>query len=315
MKKLKHYLRNYFSFTQKETNGFIALSVLILLAWLLPFLYSLLLPEIPDNSAADAAILQHLVASMENKPASVESKNKPSPPIVDNKLLFDFNPNLIDETQWESLGLPKYMADRIIKYRQKGGKFKIKRDLLKIYGFPPALYEQLYAHILLPDTIAFNRKFERNEKQTEKKEFKPFTAKKENTIAVFNLNRADTTQFKQLKGIGSALSKRIVKYRDLLGGFISKEQIREVYGLDSTVIHELFQFGYLEENAPFRKLNVNTASVQELDAHPYISPKIANIIVSYRQQHGKYTSIENLYNIRVLDKATLEKLTPYLSFE
>jgi competence ComEA-like helix-hairpin-helix protein len=60
---------------------------------------------------------------------------------------------------------------------------------------------------------------------------------------------------------------------------------------------------------------VNTASVQELDAHPYISPKIANIIVSYRQQHGKYTSIENLYNIRVLDKATLEKLTPYLSFE
>jgi competence ComEA-like helix-hairpin-helix protein len=252
---------------------------------------------------------------MENKPASVESKNKPSPPIVDNKLLFDFNPNLIDETQWESLGLPKYMADRIIKYKQKGGKFKIKRDLLKIYGFPPALYEQLYAHILLPDTIAFNRKFERNEKQTEKKEFKPFTAKKENTIAAFNLNRADTTQFKQLKGIGSALSKRIVKYRDLLGGFISKEQIREVYGLDSTVIHELFQFGYLEENAPFRKLNVNTASVQELDAHPYISPKIANIIVTYRQQHGKYTSIENLYNIRVLDKATLEKLTPYLSFE
>jgi competence protein ComEA len=64
-----------------------------------------------------------------------------------------------------------------------------------------------------------------------------------------------------------------------------------------------------------KKLPVNTATVQELDAHPYITPKVANIMVDYRNQHGRYTSLASLYQIRALDKATLDKLAPYLSFE
>ncbi|QHT66889.1 helix-hairpin-helix domain-containing protein [Rhodocytophaga rosea] len=316
MKKVNYWIRNVFGFDQRQTKGFRTITLLMLLLLALPFLYSLFLSQPASGITRDKVMLDSVMALLEKQSVSPVAVNTPIPPISKGVLLFDFNPNEIDATQWQSLGLPKYIAERIIKYRDKGGKFKTKKDVLKIYGFPPALYEQLYSHILLPDTLVYERKYEKEEKPVlaEKSKPAPFT-KKEEKILSFNINKADTAELSQVRGIGPALSKRIIKYRDLLGGFINTAQIGEVYGLDSTVVKELLKYGYLEDNIPFRKLNVNTATVQELDAHPYITPKIAQIIVAYRQQHGKFASSENLYNIRVLDKTTLNKLLPYLSFE
>jgi competence ComEA-like helix-hairpin-helix protein len=315
IKRINYWIRNVFGFDQKQTRGFRMITLLMLLVITLPFLYSFLLAPAASRNSADQRKLDSLMVMLDKQAIAPISGNKPDPVVPKEKIVFDFNPNEIDAAQWQSLGLPKYIAERILKYREKGGKFKVKKDVLKIYGFPPALYEQLYAHILLPDTLVYERKYGRNKMATEEGTPSLFPKKEEKKISSFNINTADTTQFIQVKGIGPALSKRIIKYRDLLGGFVSTAQIREVYGLDSTVIEELLKYGYLEENTPLRKLNVNTATVQELDSHPYITPKIAQVIIAYRQQHGKYSSAESLYNIRVLDKTTLTKLLPYLSFE
>jgi competence protein ComEA len=315
MKSVNYWIRNLFGFDQRQTKGFRTVTLLMLLVLTLPFFYSFLLPLPASSNAADTRKLDSLMAQLE-KPVSIAGTN-PLPSAPKEKVLFDFNPNEIDAAQWQSFGLPKYIAERIIKYRDKGGKFKVKKDVLKIYGFPPSLYERLYAHILLPDTLIYEREYKKAVEKpvlAEKSKPAPFT-KKEEKILAFNINIADTAQLSQIRGIGPALSKRIIKYRDLLGGFINTAQIGEVYGLDTTVVKELLKYGYLEDNSPIRKLNVNTATVQELDAHPYITPKIAQVIVAYRQQHGNYRSAESLYNIRILDKPTLNKLLPYLSFE
>lgn len=318
MQKLRFWIRNTFGFSQRETSGFIVVILLLLLLLIFPFAYERLLPPTVSTYTTDKATLDSLVALLEAQaPPERKPYQKRNAKAV-TVSLFDFDPNQIDAAQWQSLGLPKYLAERIIKYRSKGGKFRVKKDLQKIYGFPEKLYAQLYPHILLPD--AMNRTYPATYPPKEKSfvretAFKPYPKKEAATISRFNLNAADTVQLKQIKGIGSGFSKRIIKYRDLLGGFVSAEQVREVYGLDSTVADELLTYAFVEGNQPFNKLRINVATAEELDAHPYISPKLAKVMVAYRQQHGKYGSLADLYNIRILDKATLTKLTPYLSFE
>lgn len=314
MKRINYWIRNLFGFDQRQTKGFRIVTLLMVLLLALPFFYALFLPQPASSTATDKIKLDSIMALLDKQASLPLAGKTPVPATPESRVLYKFDPNQIDVAQWQSLGLPKYIAERIIKYRSKGGRFKVKKDVLKIYGFPPALYERLYSYILLPDTITYDKKYEANKAIVEKRTPDLFV-KKEEKIAAFNINLADTTQLMQIKGIGPGLSKRIIKYRDLLGGFINKEQIQEVYGLDSMVVNELLKYGYLEENKVFRKININTADIQELDAHPYITPKLARVIVAYRQQHGRYTSAENLYNIRVLDKATLNKLLPYLSFE
>jgi competence protein ComEA len=142
---------------------------------------------------------------------------------------------------------------------------------------------------------------------------KPFVAERKPVLQPFDINTVDTTQLVRLKGIGSKLAGRIVKFRDALGGFVSTDQYADIFGLDSLALSELQHFGKIQ--SPPHKININTASVEELDKHVYVSRRQAEIIIRYREQHGAFASLEALKPIRVLDAKTIEKLGPYLSFE
>ena len=323
MQRLRYWLRRLLGYSHTETNGFLVLCLLIVLLLLVPAFYPLLFPPRPFDHAADHRRLDSLVAALEGRQPEPKSRY-PAYPVSRPRrevALFDFDPNTIDAETWQSLGLPKYLAERIIKYRGKGGKFRVKGDVKKIYGFPEDLYARLHGHIRLPDSLqrhapdrAYPKKefaFTRYDKSAEKKPFekKPFDA------APFDINQADTLQLASVRGIGPSLSRRIAKYRDLLGGFSGKHQLYEVYGLDSAVVDELLRKGFLGEATGIRRLRINQATEQELDAHPYVSPRLAKVIVAYRVQHGNFGSAEELKPIKILDEATLRKLAPYLSFE
>ena len=88
-----------------------------------------------------------------------------------------------------------------------------------------------------------------------------------------------------------------------------------MYELYSAVVDGLVPKGFLGEATGIRRLRINQATEQELDAHPYVSPRLAKVIVAYRVQHGNFGSAEELKPIKILDEATLRKLAPYLSFE
>ncbi|MDJ1502663.1 ComEA family DNA-binding protein [Xanthocytophaga agilis] len=315
MRKQYVRLQQFLGFTRKETNGFLILSGLMLLAILAMFLIPVLWPTSTYDPVTDKRQLDSLVALLDTttQPVFQRVDTKQKETIIVQKL-FNFNPNTISVTQWQQLGVPEFLATRISKYKNKGGVFHIKSDLKKIYDFPPVLYEQLYPYIQLPESM--DRKMAEHfpEKKNDYKTDR-YSIKKETAIARFDLNMADTNQLMAIKGIGPALSKRIIKYRDALGGFRALEQVHEVYGLDSLVVHELLKYAYLSERIPVKTLRINTASVEEIDAHPYISPKLAKIIVAYRQQHGAYHSVADLEKIKILDQTTLQKIIPYVSFE
>jgi competence ComEA-like helix-hairpin-helix protein len=139
--------------------------------------------------------------------------------------------------------------------------------------------------------------------------------KKTTPVAVQDLNLADTTQLKLIRGIGPVLANRIVKYRNALGGFVSQNQIKEVYGLDTNVVKMVNTRFYIDPSFRPSRININTASESDLSNHPYIRSKIAKSIVAYRFQHGSFNEIADLLKIDLIDQTIFDRIRPYLTIE
>ncbi|MCE7040696.1 helix-hairpin-helix domain-containing protein [Dyadobacter sp. CY312] len=319
-------LQDFFGISRKEARGTLVLMIILFFLIWTPFVFRRwILPHFPlpaTDQSANIQKLDSIVAEIEeatpksyteNNFKESSSSKKPTKPAR----LFSFDPNQATVDELTELGIPPFLAKRIDKYRSKGGKFRKKEDLLHIYDFPADVYKTLEPYITLPATPdkSFAEKSNANiaEKATNRpfiNERKPYTKP---VIASFDINTADTTQLVILKGIGSKLSLRILKFRDGLGGFHSTSQYSEIYGLDSLALSELNK--YAKVNSPTKKINVNTATIEELSSHSYLrNKKLAAVIINYRAQHGNYNSLEDLKKVRVLDAGTIEKLAPYLTF-
>ena len=130
-----------------------------------------------------------------------------------------------------------------------------------------------------------------------------------------DLNKADSLELQEVYGVGKKLSARIIRFREALGGFVSMDQLYEVYSLDSAVIERLRERYILAEEFQPRTIDLNTDSLEYLAKHPYISFREAKLIIAYREQHGNYTDPRTLLNIPLIDEDKLTKLVPYLRTE
>lgn len=126
------------------------------------------------------------------------------------------------------------------------------------------------------------------------------------------LNSADTTELKKLKGIGSSFAKRIVKYREILGGYAAKEQLLEVYGFDKEKYKLVSPHVFVDTNL-VKKININTSSIEEMKTHPYIRWKLASTIFYYRKNHGNYPTVESIKRTDVVSDSLFLKIAPYLA--
>lgn len=130
---------------------------------------------------------------------------------------------------------------------------------------------------------------------------------------VIEINGADTTAFIALPGIGSKLASRIVLFRDRLGGFVSVEQVREVYGLQDSVF-SLIRKRLKCDSSLVRKIDINKCTVEELKAHPYIRWNNATALIAYREQHGDFKSPNDLGNLVNINETFIQKISPYFLF-
>ncbi|MGB0887203.1 MAG: helix-hairpin-helix domain-containing protein [Vicingaceae bacterium] len=209
---------------------------------------------------------------------------------------FNFNPNTISKEEWAKLGFKDWQIKTIFNYKAKGGSWRTKKDVQKIYGLSESAYTQLAPYILLPDSIA--------KKENQKK-------KKDYTIKV-DINTANAKELTQLKGIFSEkYAAIIIKHRDQLGGFTSKEQLKDVWNMTEETYNGLLPQVIIGKYEP-KQININTSSAQQLQQHPYIDWKIANAIIKYRNAHGKYKKVEDIKKIHLINNKTYLKIAPYL---
>ncbi len=212
---------------------------------------------------------------------------------------FYFDPNTATQGELVLLGIPEYLAERILKYRKAGGTFKKPEDVQSIYNFPEALYNELKPFIRINPQIEVSK--------TEEKQ-------KERTIQIINLNKCDSLQLLSLPGIGPTFAGRILKYRKKLGGFFKAEQLLEVYGFDQERLANISAYLVIS-GADIQKLAVNKATFKELLAHPYFKYEQVKVLVNYREKIGPIKNISNLSQLEHFSAKDVERLAPYLSVD
>ncbi|MDK2852630.1 MAG: competence protein ComEA [Proteiniphilum sp.] len=127
-----------------------------------------------------------------------------------------------------------------------------------------------------------------------------------------SLNESDTSRWKMIPGIGSSYASRIVKYRELLGGFVRKDQLLEVYGLDAELYGRISP--YIAPDSLWSRLAVNSADFRELLRHPYLNYEQVQAIFNLRRKKGNIRSIRELAMLDVFTEEDLNRLEPYLEF-
>jgi len=126
-----------------------------------------------------------------------------------------------------------------------------------------------------------------------------------------DINKADTTVFIALPGIGSKLAARIIGFREQLHGFYSIEQIADIYGIPDSTFQKIKPWLFVSDSF-IQKININTATIEDLKT-PYISYNLANAIYQFRIQHGQFGSLEELRKIMLIDESVFKKIVPYLT--
>ncbi|MBO4658937.1 MAG: helix-hairpin-helix domain-containing protein [Prevotella sp.] len=253
---------------------------------------------------------------------------------------FVFDPNTADSSQLIRLGLQPWQVRNILKYRAKGGVYREPSDFARVYGLTVKQYRELQPYIRIsPDYRPASEVYGRNrsyhaprngygssshgsydrgsEKEVGGDAATPtFYARDTVRYPVklkvgehVGLNVADTTMLKKVPGIGSYYARRIVAYRDRLGGFADVRQLLEIEGFPEEAL-AFFDVG----NGPFRRLNLNKLSLSQLRSHPYLNFYQAKAITEYRRLKGPIHSLSDLSLSPEFPPQEIERLVPYVEF-
>ena len=326
--KWSEFAKDYLTFTRKERIGILVIVGLILFALFLPDV----LNETSNNNPIQidtawiAAVKKIEIRNRDSLNDHFSKKNDdedPFPYQYDRKKsnyfepniskgeLFYFDPNTISSSDWKSLGLRDKTIQTILNFLSKGGHFYKPEDLQKIYGLHKDEYERLEPYISIETkTSSLNEQFVASKPNDETQPAKTYTPR----YSSIDINTADTSAFISLPGIGNKLALRIVTFREKLGGFYSIDQIGETYGLADSTFQKIKQYLKLQ-NSSVKKININTATVDELKAHPYIKRSIANPIVAYRNEHGDFSQIEDIKKVMAVTDEIYKKVAPYLTID
>ena len=304
MYRLKNLLRSYLSFSRKELNGIFVLFVLILLVILSPRLYPLFLKDQKfdfDRFKMEAEDFRAAAAKIEIPQGKINKKADKSSA---RPVYFNFDPNGLSESNWLKLGLSHKQIQVIRNYELKGGKFFIKEDLKKIYSISEKQYSMLEPFIKIGNTDVLSGK------KTVKANYKSAGIAENTLRPIIEINAADSLELERIRGIGPAFASRIIRFRKRIGGFYRKEQLLEIYGMDSLKYDQLKD--QIQVNSGLiTKLNINTFTFDEIRHHPYLTYKQMNAIIQYRTQHGSYKSIDDLRKIAILNEEIIRKIEPY----
>ncbi|MBK1440264.1 helix-hairpin-helix domain-containing protein [Parapedobacter sp. ISTM3] len=304
---MSSWFEKFFAFSRSELRGIGVLAVLLLAMGVGAHIYRS--REVRENETFPAYIdtIERFLASVDRRTETDSPAETASSEIAYQLAevdYFPFDPNGLAVVAWKRLGLSDRQIRMIKNYEAKGGRFRKKEDLKKIYAISESDYARLepYIHIR-PATAERPATAGRPAIPIEK------TAPE---ALYLDLNTADSLALQALPGIGPVYASRIVRFRDRLGGFHQVSQLMDVYGFDTLRFDGLKDHVFVD-TAKVAKIALNMADYAQLSSHPLIGAKLANLIVQYRKQHGPYRTLTDLLDIAIIDEEIFRKIVPYLT--
>jgi DNA uptake protein ComE-like DNA-binding protein len=219
--------------------------------------------------------------------------------------LRPFDPNTADSAAFVSLGLQPWMASNIMKYRSKGGRFRRADDFAKVYGLSAEQFAELRPFI----TIAVQPS-----DTTRRRDTLYITSRRDSIFkypagTTLPINVSDTTELKKIPGVGSAIARSIVSYRNRLGGFYSLSQLADIH-LNADLLGKWLTL----DTVPLRQIDINRSSIERMRSHPYISFYMAKAIKDYRDKYGNIRSMQDLSLLDEFSAADIERISHYVTF-
>ena len=321
---MKGPVQDYFDFSRKEQIGLLFLVSIILGCLVLINFHDHLFPkEAVDVSEKERDLIAAIEKEREVKEQEFAVRYKDDSKSGSKKKLaepFLFDPNTLDESGYVRLGFSEKQAKSIRSYFSKGGKVRKVEEFKKLYVVNDFMYDRLKDHIVITP--------EYQEENSQKEEWRSIVSevteepspveslKNDDIKPLVDINSADQEELMALRGIGPKYSERIIKYRDLLGGYSSLDQLGEVYGLkDHPEIIEALKTQMVVGKKIIERININTCEWKDLVRNPYIEKEVANSILAMRDTHGEYTDVEEIKRSHLIDDDLFEKISPYLTVD
>ena len=331
-------IRGYLTFNRKERFGVLFLLLLMVVLFVLPYFFRPAAGS-PDTAAYES--MKQGIQKFESGDSTGQKKRQQYQSVqsssngeqrYQNKAasaeLFIFDPNTISGEQWQRLGLSERLSQTIRHYVDKGGRFRRAEDLRKLYGLHADDYDRLLPYVRIGPPAApvrahtgyYSKAITISGLKKADSFYKArspgfsgdnglmYSAKK---YRMTDVNAADSAAWALLPGIGEKLASRIVHFRGMLGGFMQPDQVGETFGLADSTFQKIKPWLTLRGASP-DQIDLNHASKETLQLHPYIRWKLAKLITDYREQHGMFHSVDELLQLAEINAARFEKIKPYV---
>ena len=306
-------VRKWFSFNKGERVAIITIMAVILVL----ILACLFRPARKSLSESTLHNLDSLLALRQAAIEEVQQKQAEKPQEVNELHPFPFNPNTLTEEEWLQMGLTDRQVRGIMNYRAKGGKFYSKSDVAKLYTISEEEYAQLEPFIVLPEVSRGKGTNTKSSSQggvsTGSTTAPAETPVAKKAISPVDINTVDSTALVELPQIGGYTASRIIAFRDKLGGFIDKEQLRDVKGMDSARFTSIQPYILIGE-AELRKIDVNRADFKTLVGHPYLNYEQVKRIFNQREKRGMIKNWAQLQSLIENDGEVNPLLEHYLKY-
>lgn len=235
-----------------------------------------------------------------------------------------FDPNTVDSLTLIGFGLRPWKVKNFLHYREAGKVFRSAEEMGKTHGWTEEDVERVRKYVRVDEEYGKGKRLfggtekgqpgweGRNEKYgKDGKRWDDWKSNKFHTLTKVDVNTADTAMLRRIPGVGAKISEAIVTYRKKLGGFYSVEQLREL----KIVSPELLEWFEVSSSPDIQRLNINKASFQALNSHPYISYEQTKALLQYIRLYGKVKDEQALVETGIFTKEEVERLKPYLAFE
>ncbi|MEM1259743.1 MAG: helix-hairpin-helix domain-containing protein [Bacteroidota bacterium] len=284
-------MKSHFNFNKQQRSGLFFLLILIILLQLGYFG----LKHYPNRSGAN--LFEPDVENQKRLDSLVLAQNS-SERIAQRP----FNPNYITDYKGYTLGMSPLEIDRLHQFRTQNKFVNSAEEFQKVTKVSDSMLRAISPFFKFPDWI----------KNTARSAQVP--EERQSIEKVKDLNLASADDLRQIRGIGEKLSVRIIKFRDRLGGFLVNEQLYDVYGLEPDVVQRALQGFQVLSPPKIKRININTATVEEIAALVYLPYQVAENIVIYREENGMFTSLDDLFNVSDFPINKIDRIGLYLSY-
>ena len=288
-------IKSHFVFNRSQRNGILLLLFFISGYLVINYYVDFSKENLLDVNSKEVIAIQKELDSL--RTIEVESK-KPK--------VFPFNPNFLTDFKGYTLGMSTEEIDRLLAFRKENKWINSVEDFKKVTKVSDSLLNKISPYFKFPDWVT-------NPKSKNKYVKKRFKEKK--FTQKIDLNLATQDQLEAVNGIGKAFSKRIIDYRNKLGGFTNDIQLYEVYGLDFQATNSILKEFTVKTPKEIIKMNLNSISASDISTIPSISFDIAKKIWEFRILNEVIKSFSELENIEGLTKRKLQGIQLYLKLE